>query len=85
MNSNRKTGHTITRRRRAPIKTSIMELMQELSSMTADDSLVIAAVKSIFGAYNVRLAGAPVPLRLVNDHSSDWSFVKKNSRRKHSR
>jgi hypothetical protein len=56
--------------------------VHELSNLTADDNLVIAAVKSIFGAYDVRLAGAPVPLRLVNTDTPDWTFLKKSRRRK---
>jgi hypothetical protein len=85
MNYNRKTGRAIALRRRAPIRTSILELVHELSNLTTDDNLVIAAVKSIFGAYNVRLAGAPVPLRLVSRDTPDWTFPKKNRRAKSSR
>jgi len=85
MNYNRKTGRAIALRRRAPIRTSILELMQELSNLTTDDNLVIAAVKSIFGAYHVRLAGAPVPLRLVNSGTPDWTFLNKSRRPKSSR
>ena len=54
MNSNRKTRQAMAARRREPIKTSILELMQALSNMTTDDNLVIAAVRTIFGVYNVR-------------------------------
>ena len=85
MNSNRKTRQAMAARRRAPIKTSILELVQALSNMTPDDHLVIAAVRSIFGAYNVRLAGAPVPVRLVNSDMTDWTYLKKSQRRKSSR
>jgi len=85
MNSNRKTRQAIAGRRRAPIKTSILELMQALSNMTTDDNLVIAAVRSIFGAYNVRLAGAPVPVRLVHSDVPEWTYPKKSQRRKSSR
>ena len=85
MNSNRKTRQAMAARRRAPIKTSILELVQALSNMTADDHLVIAAVRSIFGAYNVRLAGAPVPVRLVNSDMTHWTDLKKSQRRKSSR
>ena len=85
MNFKRKPGRTMIQRRKAPIKTTILELMQELSNLTTDDNLVIAAVRSIFGAYNVRLAGAPVPLRLVGTDTPDWSLVKKGRRRRNSR
>jgi hypothetical protein len=85
MNSNRKNRQAMATRRRAPIKTSILELMQALSNMTPDDNLVIAAVRTIFGAYNVRLAGAPVAVRLVNSDMTDWTYLKKSQRRKSSR
>jgi hypothetical protein len=85
MNYNRKLRRPVTQRRRAPIRTSILELMRELSNLTTDDNLVIAAMKSIFGAYDVRLAGAPVPLRLVNTDTPDWTFRKKSRRPKRSR
>jgi hypothetical protein len=67
-------------RRRTRIKTSILELMQELSSLTSDDRLVVAAVKSIFGAYNVRLASAPIPVRLVNTEAPEWTLTKTRGR-----
>lgn len=85
MKYDRKSLQTTVRRRQAPIRTSILELMQELSNMTSDDNLVVTAMKSIFGAYNVRLAGAPVPLRLVAADTPDWSFLKKGRRRKNPR
>lgn len=85
MNSNRKTRRAVAVRRRAPIKTSILELVQALSNMTTDDNLVIAAVRTIFGAYNVRLAGAPVPVRLVNTDLPEWTYLKTSHRGKSSR
>ena len=85
MKSNRKTRQTMAARRRAPIKTSILELVQALSNMTSDDNLVIAAVRTIFGAYNVRLAGAPVPVRLVNSDMAEWTDLKRSQRRKSAR
>jgi hypothetical protein len=62
------------------IRTSILELMQELSNLTNDDHLVIAAVRNIFGAYNVRLAGAPVPVRIVNEYTPLKAYTKKSGR-----
>ena len=49
----------------APIKTSLIELIEELSKLTNDDSLVVAAVKNIFYSHRVRLSGSTVPIRLV--------------------
>jgi hypothetical protein len=51
--------------REKPIRTSFIELIQELSSLTNDDSLVVAAVKSIFDSYRVRLSRSSAPIRLV--------------------
>ena len=82
MNANHKTRWAMAARRRAPIKTSILELVQALSNMTTDDNLVIAAVRTIFGAYNVRLAGASIPIRLVNSDMPEWPYLKKRQRRK---
>jgi len=49
-----------------PIRTTLMELLQELSKLAKDDTLVIAAVKSIFNNHKVRLARSLVPVRLVS-------------------
>ena len=49
----------------APIRTSLIELIEELSNLTNDDSLVVAAVRSIFDSHRVRLSGSAVPIRLV--------------------
>lgn len=51
--------------RKEPIKTTFMELIQELSSLTSDDSLVVGAVKRICDTYNVRLSRSLLPVRLV--------------------
>ena len=65
MNQNR----TAQMRKRAattgPIKTSLLELLQELSSLAKDDALVLAAVKNIFASYKVHLSRSLIPLRLV--------------------
>jgi hypothetical protein len=73
---------SLARKKGASIRTSILELMQELSKLTNDDNLVIAAVKNIFGVYEVRLAGAPVPVRLVNTDIPDWDYLDRIRRRK---
>ena len=48
-----------------PIKTTFMELLDELSSITNDDALVMAAVKSIFNSYKVRFTHTLAPVHLV--------------------
>jgi hypothetical protein len=63
-----------------PIKTTFMELLDELSSITADDALVMAAVKNIFRSYKIRFAHTLAPVRLVAEEptraarrSSAWA------------
>lgn len=61
-------GHVTRRKSGAnlpPIRTSLIELIEELSNLTNDDSLVVAAVRSIFDSYRVRLSGSAAPIRLV--------------------
>lgn len=65
-------------RKHTKIRTTIMELMQEITNLTHDDNLVIGTMKSIFGSYKVRLAGAPVALRLVGAADSPRIFRKRN-------
>src|SRR5207253_11238753 len=48
-----------------PIKTTFMELIQELSKLTQDDSLVIAAIRNICGTYNVVATRTLSPVKLV--------------------
>ncbi len=40
-----------------------MELIEELTNLTRDDALVLAAVRDIFGTYRVRFMA---PVRLVS-------------------
>ena len=49
----------------APVRTTFMELLQELSRLTTDDAVVLAAVQNIFQTYRVRLAHSLAPVRLV--------------------
>ena len=61
---------TIAQRKPSPMKTTVMELIESLSSLTNDDALVIATVKNIFASYRVRLARTLAPVRLVNGEFS---------------
>ena len=54
-----------------PIRTTFMDLLQELTNLTKDDALVLAALKNIFDCYNVRLVRSLAPVRLVA--TSRWS------------
>jgi len=53
-----------------PIKTTFLELLDELSSITNDDDQVLAAVKNIFNSYKVRFTHTLAPVRLVGDNES---------------
>jgi len=53
------------------IRTTFMDLLQELTNLTKDDALVLAALKNIFDCYNVRLVRSLAPVRLVA--TSRWS------------
>jgi hypothetical protein len=61
---------TIAKVKSAPIKTTVMELIESLSSLTQDDALVVATMKNIFASYQVRLARTLAPVRLVNGEFS---------------
>ena len=67
-----------------PVKTTFMELLEELSSITRDDALVLTAVKNIFRSYKVRLARTLAPVRLVNDATTERSLRRANLRRRSS-
>jgi hypothetical protein len=47
------------------IKTSFLELIQELAKLTKDDNLVVAAVRNIFRQYNVTMTRTMAPVKLV--------------------
>jgi hypothetical protein len=43
------------------IKTTILDVIEELTVLTKDDALVMAAIKNIFATYDVRLARSSSP------------------------
>ena len=47
------------------IRTTVLDLLKELTKLTKDDVLVVAAMKSIFDSYDVRLARSMAPIRVV--------------------
>jgi hypothetical protein len=55
----------MSREKNRPIRTTFMELIEELTNLTRDDALVLAAVRDIFGTYRVRLADPMAPVRLL--------------------
>lgn len=60
----------MSREKNGPIRTTFMELIGELTNLTRDDALVLAAVRSILGTYRVRLTHTMVPVRLVSAQGS---------------
>jgi hypothetical protein len=49
----------------APIRTTFLELIQELAKLTKDDNHVMAAVRDIFRHYNVKFTRTLTPVKLV--------------------
>jgi hypothetical protein len=67
-----------------PIKTTFMELLDELSSITKDDDQVLAAVKNIFNSYEIRFTHTLAPVRLVGDGESTRELRRANLGRRSS-
>jgi len=63
-------NEAMSREKNGPIRTTFMELIEELTNLTRDDALVLAVVRSIFGTYRVRLAHTMAPVRLVSRQGS---------------
>jgi hypothetical protein len=59
-----------------PIRTSLWDLIQELSAMTKDDNLVIAAMESVFAIHRVRIGPGLAPVRLVSSDSPSKASLK---------
>jgi len=63
----KKPTKTIAARRpkTSSITTTVLDLLKELTALTKDDALVMAAIKNIFATHDVRLVRSLVPVRLV--------------------
>ena len=48
------------------IKTNLMEILQALTSQTADDASVIESLENIFSSYRVRFGQKLAPVRLAS-------------------
>ncbi|HSK30593.1 MAG TPA: hypothetical protein VLA17_11575 [Candidatus Limnocylindria bacterium] len=66
MRNKRFSPHAVGRKSAAPIKTTLMDLLREITRVTDDDGQVVAMVKNIFASHKVRLARSLAPVRLVN-------------------
>jgi len=69
---------------RKPIKTTFMELLDELSSSTNDDAQVLAIVKNIFSSYKIRFTNTLAPVRLVGGAKKTSQLRRANLGRKSS-
>ena len=76
MKAKRNSPKEMPQTQAAPIRTTFMELLWELSRLTTDDALVLAAVKNIFQTYSVRLAHSLAPVRLVGAQVPIRSTIK---------
>ena len=48
------------------IKTNLLEILQALTSQTADDALVVESLENIFSSYRVRFGRKLAPVRLAS-------------------
>lgn len=62
----KKAGRKPRRMTKILIKTTVLDLLKELTALTKDDTLVLAAIKDIFATHKVRLARTLAPVRLVS-------------------
>jgi hypothetical protein len=70
MKTQRYSSKPIAPPEKSPIKTTFMELLIELNSLTKDDTLVMETVKSIFASHKIRLVRTLAPVRIVNGGES---------------
>ena len=56
--------------KRATIRTTFMDVLKELTSLTKDDALVLAVFKRIFDSHRVRRARTLAPVKLVEGKRS---------------
>jgi hypothetical protein len=79
MRNKHPSTHSAVRKTPALIKTTLMDLVRELTRMTDDDRQVMAVVKNIFASHKVRLSRSLAPVRLVNGNSSGSTALGKKS------
>jgi hypothetical protein len=70
MNYVQVSGEKRPRHKSAVIRTTIFDLIQELSKLTDDDNLVIAAVRDIFDSRRVSARRSLIPVRMVVTETS---------------
>ena len=65
METHRAKDNLIVASKAVTIKTSLMEILQALTSQTKDDALVLESLANIFAAHRVRFGRALAPVRLA--------------------
>lgn len=66
MKTNRTKSNIVKMSKAGTIKTSLMEILQALTSETKDDSLIVESLGNIFTAYRVRFGRTLAPVRITN-------------------
>ena len=66
MKTIRAKDKVIAKSKAVTIKTSLMEILQALTSQTQDDGLVIESLANIFASYRVRFGQTLAPVRLAS-------------------
>lgn len=66
MKTKRAKSNVISDSKTVTIKTSLMEILQALTSQTKNDGLVVESLGNIFASYRVRFGQALAPVRLEN-------------------
>jgi hypothetical protein len=66
-------------RAKAPIKTTVFEVMQELTKLTKNDNLVLAAFRDIFDSHKVTTIRSLAPVRVVANGRSSYGRVQRRS------
>ena len=56
--------------KRATIRTTLLDVLKELTHLTKDDAVVLAVFKRIFDSHRVRLARTLAPVKLVEGKGS---------------
>ena len=57
--------HSIQPANCRPIRTSVLELLNEITALTRDDALALAVFKRIFNSHRVRLTRTLAPVKLI--------------------
>ncbi len=56
--------------KRATIRTTLLDVLKELTHLTKDDAVVLAVFKRIFDSHRVRLVRTLAPVKLVEGKGS---------------